>query len=110
MCKYVDIVVDTSIFKDKLFTQSIFIPHDSYVFTIIDGSFFACGLPNVCGVIDRLHILLSQKLDKQVIIIFVDYYIYIYIIWLFCKQFVTWTSCLEHIFFCSQHNGTWALV
>jgi hypothetical protein len=36
--------------------------------------FYACGLPNVCGAIDRLHIFLSQKLDKHVIIIFVDYY------------------------------------
>jgi hypothetical protein len=74
MCKHVDIVVDVLIFKDKLFNQYIFIPHDSCLFTIMDGIFYACGLPNVCGTIDRLHIFLSQKLDKHVIIIFVDYY------------------------------------
>ncbi len=74
MCKYVDIVVDALIFKDKLFNQYIFIPHDSRLLMIMDGILYACGLPNVCGAIDRLYILLSQKLDKHVIIIFVDYY------------------------------------
>jgi hypothetical protein len=73
MCKYVDIVVNVLIFTDKLFNQYIFILHDSRLFMIMDGIFYACGLPNVCGTIDRLHIFLSQKLDKH-IIIFVDYY------------------------------------
>ncbi len=93
MCKYVVIVVDALIFKDKLFNQ------------LWMEFFYACGLPNVCGTIDRLHILHSKKLDKHVIIIFVDYY---YkkkiIIWLFCKQFVTWTSSSEHILFWFRQN------
>jgi hypothetical protein len=40
----------------------------------MNGFFYACGLPNVCGTIDGSHILLSQKLDKQVTIIYVNYY------------------------------------
>jgi hypothetical protein len=74
MYKYVDIVVDALIFKDKLFNQYIFIPHDLDLLTIMDGIFYAHGLPNVYGTMDRSHIFLSQKLDKKVIIIFVDYY------------------------------------
>jgi hypothetical protein len=74
MCKYVDIVVDVLIFQDILFSWYIFIPHDSRLLMIMDGIFYARGLPNVCGTIDRLHILFSWKLDKYVIIIFVDYY------------------------------------
>ncbi len=39
MCKYVDIIVDALFFKDKLFRRYIFIPHDSCLFTIMDGIF-----------------------------------------------------------------------
>jgi hypothetical protein len=38
----------------------------------MDGFSYACGLANVCGAIDGSHISLSQKLDKQVTIVYVE--------------------------------------
>ncbi len=55
MPKYVDIVVDALIFKNKLLNQYIFIPHDLCFRRIMDECFDACGIPNVCGTIDGLH-------------------------------------------------------
>jgi len=67
MCKYVDIVVNTLISKDKLFSRYISIPHGSCLLKIMHKFFHACGLPNVCGTIDGSHIMLSQKQYKRVI-------------------------------------------
>jgi hypothetical protein len=55
MHKYVDIVVDALIFKNKLLNQYILIPHDLCLRRIMDDCFDACGIPNVCDPIDRLH-------------------------------------------------------
>jgi hypothetical protein len=55
MHKYVDIVVDALIFKNKLLNQYILIPHDLCLHRIMDERFDACGIPNVCGTIDGLH-------------------------------------------------------
>jgi hypothetical protein len=74
MQKYVDIVVDVLISRDKLLHRYIFIPYGPSLLRIIDGFFHACGLPNVYGAIDGTHISLSQKMDKQVTAIPVDYY------------------------------------
>jgi hypothetical protein len=67
MHKYVDIVVDPLISKDKLFSWYIFIPHGPCLLRIMHGFFHACGLPNVCGTIDGSYIPLSQKPHKWVI-------------------------------------------
>jgi hypothetical protein len=67
--KYVDIVVNALISKDKLFSRYIFISHGSCLLRIMHGFFHPNGSPNVCGTIDGSHISLSQKLDKWVIII-----------------------------------------
>jgi hypothetical protein len=66
MCKYVAIVVNALISKDKLFSRNISIPYGPCLRRIMHGFFHACGLPNVCGTIDGSHILLSQKPNKWV--------------------------------------------
>ncbi len=76
MHKYVDILVDALISRDKFFSWCIFIPHGPHLFRIgLWMDFFhASGLPNVFGAIDGSHILLSQKLNKWVTIILANYY------------------------------------
>jgi tetrahydromethanopterin S-methyltransferase subunit D len=59
---------------DKLFDQNNFFFHGLHLFKITNGFFYACNLLNVCGVIDGSHIPFFQKLDKNVITIFIDYY------------------------------------
>jgi hypothetical protein len=59
MHKYVDIVINALVSKDKLFSRYIFIFHGISLFKIMDGFFFACGLPNVYGAIDASHIPIS---------------------------------------------------
>ncbi len=60
MRKYVHIVVDALIFKNKLLNQYIFIPHDLCLHRIMDECFDACGIPNVCGTVDGLYNTHSQ--------------------------------------------------
>jgi hypothetical protein len=67
MCKYVDIVVNALISKDKLFNQYIFISHGPHLLRIMDGFFHACGLPNVFGTIDGSCIPLSQNLINDLL-------------------------------------------
>jgi len=76
MHKYVTItiVVDALISMDKLFNQYIFIPHDPHLFRIMGEFFYPYGLPHLCDAIKGSHILLSQKSNKWVITIFVNYY------------------------------------
>jgi hypothetical protein len=64
--KYVDIVVDVLISRDKLFSRYIFIHYGPRLLRIMDRFFHACRLPNVSGTIDGSHIALSQKQDKWV--------------------------------------------
>jgi hypothetical protein len=90
MLKYVDIIVDVLISRDKLFSQYIFISHGPDLLRIMDGFFHACGLPNVYGAIDGFRIPLSQKpisgLLQYLQIIIVDGKV---VIQLLCMQFVT---------------------
>jgi len=77
----------------------------------MDGFFFACGPPSVCGAIDGSHISLSQKLDKQVIIVPINYY-YKY---KSCNLIILQVICdMDNLFgtmlFGSRHNGIWGLV
>jgi len=74
MCKYVDIVIDVLIFRDKLFIRYIFISHSPCLLRIMDEFFHACGLFNVCSTIDESHISLFEKPNKWVIAIPTNYY------------------------------------
>jgi len=76
MHKYVDIIVDTLIFGDKLFNQYIlYFIMCAYLGSHM-GFFYACGLPNVYATIDGSHISFSQKPNKHVITILANYYYY----------------------------------
>jgi hypothetical protein len=65
VCKYVDIVVDALISKDKLFSRYISIPHGPCLLRIKHGIFMHVAKPNACGAIDGFYISLSEKLDKM---------------------------------------------
>jgi predicted small secreted protein len=43
MCKYVDVVINALISRDKLFSQYIFIPHGACLLRIMDRLFHTCG-------------------------------------------------------------------
>jgi len=45
MCRYVDIVINVLIFKDKLFSRYIFILHGICLFKIMDGFFLHVAYP-----------------------------------------------------------------
>ncbi len=86
MSKYVDIIVNVLIYKDKLFSWYIFISHGPHLLRIMDGFFHACGLPNVFGTIDGSS--LSQKPINKLLqylqIIIVDGKVVIQLFWNVC--------------------------
>jgi hypothetical protein len=57
---------------------------------------YACGVFNVFNVIDGSCILLSQKLNKWVIVVLINIILNKQVvIQFFCKQFWIWRSCFE---------------
>ena len=57
--KYMRIVLDALVSRDKLFGKYISVPSGARLDRIIAGFVQSCGLPNVCGSIDGSHIPLN---------------------------------------------------
>jgi hypothetical protein len=72
--KYVDIVVDVLILKNKFFNLYIYIFHGLCLLKILRRIFYAFDLLNVYDAIDWSHILFYQKLNKWVVIIVANFY------------------------------------
>jgi hypothetical protein len=67
--KYVAIVYDVLIDKDKLFNKYINIPLGQCLKNIIVHFEHLTGLPNICGVIDGIHIPLVDLPSKKVMLV-----------------------------------------
>jgi hypothetical protein len=63
--KYMGIVLDALVSRDKLFGKYISVPSGARLDRIITGYVQSCGLPNVCGSIDGSHIPLQRRPDKH---------------------------------------------
>ncbi len=72
--KYVDIVRDVFIDKDKLFNKYIDIPSRNWLKLIIQKLSELIGLPNICGSIDGTHIPLANLPSKKVTHAHNDFY------------------------------------
>jgi hypothetical protein len=66
--KYVDVVYDVLIDKDKLSNKYITIPLGQCLKDIIAHFEHLTGIPNICGVIDRTHIPLVDHPSKKVML------------------------------------------
>ena len=62
--KYMRIVLDAFVSKEKLFGKYISVPSSARLDRIIAGYVQSCGLLNMCGSIDGSHILLQRRPDK----------------------------------------------
>jgi hypothetical protein len=71
--KYVDIVYDVLIDKDKLFNKYINIPSGQCLKDIIAHFEHLKGIPNICGVIDGTHIPLVDLPSKKVMFVIGKY-------------------------------------
>jgi hypothetical protein len=67
--KYVDIVYDVLIDKDKLFNKYINIPSSQCLKDIIVHFEHLTGIPNICGVIGGIHIPLVDLPNKKVALV-----------------------------------------
>jgi hypothetical protein len=96
MHKYVTItiVVDALISMNKLFNQYIFIPHGPHLFRIM-GEFFIHVAYLTFVMPLRGHIFYFPKSQINGLLQYLQIIIanMKVVIQLFCKQFVTWTSC-----------------
>jgi hypothetical protein len=63
--KYVDIVCDVLIDKDKLFNKYISIPSCQHLKDVIVCFENLKCIPNICGAIDGIHILLANLPSKK---------------------------------------------
>jgi hypothetical protein len=72
--KYMGIVLDALVSRDKLFGKYISVPSDACLDKIIAGYVQSCGLPNVCGSIDGSHIPLQRKPDKRQTAVVADFW------------------------------------
>ncbi len=71
--KYIRIVLDVLVSRDKLFVKYISVPSGARLDRIIAGYVQNCGLPNVCGIIDENHIPLQQRPDKRQTTVVADF-------------------------------------
>jgi hypothetical protein len=72
--KYVDIVYDVLIDKDKLFSKYISIPSSQHLNNIITHFENLTCIPKVCGALDRTHILLADLPSKKVTLVISDFF------------------------------------
>jgi hypothetical protein len=84
--KYVDIVYDVLIDKDKLFNKYISILLGQYLKDIITRFENLIGIPNICGVIDGTHIPLADFPSKKITLAIGDFLIGKSSIVLCCKS------------------------
>ena len=64
--KYIDIVCDILVDRDKLFSHYISIPTGEQLESIISDFHDITGLPNICGAIDGTHISLAERPSHMV--------------------------------------------
>ncbi len=67
--KYVDIVYDVLIDKDKLFNKYINIPSGQCLKNIIAHFEHLTSIPNICGAVDGTHIPLVDLSSKKVTLV-----------------------------------------
>ena len=72
--KYVDIICDIFINKEKLFSHYIAIPSEDHLQGIINDFEKLTSLPNICGAIDRTHIPLAERPSKRITLAAIDFY------------------------------------
>jgi hypothetical protein len=72
--KYVDIVCDVLIDKDKLFNKYISIPSGQRLKDVIVHFENLTSIPNMCGAIDGTHILLANLLNKKITLAIGDFF------------------------------------
>jgi len=72
--KYVDIVCDVLIDKDKLFNKYISIPSGQRLKDVIVHFENLTSIPNMCGTIDGTHILLVNLLNKKITLAIGDFF------------------------------------
>ena len=72
--KYMGIVLDALVSRDKLFGKYISVPSGARLDRIIAGYVQSCGLPNVCGSIDGSHIPLQRRPDKRQTAVVADFW------------------------------------
>jgi len=72
--KYVDIVCDILTSKDKLYSQYINIPSEDCLFSIISDFEELMRLPNICGVIDGIHIPLIEHPSRVITLAATDFF------------------------------------
>ena len=63
--KYMRIVLDALVSRDKLFGKYISVPSGARLDRIIAGYVQSCGLPNVCGSIDGIPLPLQRRPDER---------------------------------------------
>ncbi len=64
--KYVDVVCDVFIDRNKLFNKYINIPSRNWLRLVIQKKYELIGLPNICGSIGGTHIPLIDLPSKKV--------------------------------------------
>ncbi len=69
--KHVDIVCDMLINKDKLFNEYINIPSSQCLKDIIIRFENLINISNICGIINEIHILLTNLPSKKVTLVIV---------------------------------------
>ncbi len=70
----VDIVCDVLIDKNKLFSKYISIPSCQHLKDVIVCFENLIGIPNICGAIDGIHILLANLPSKKVTLAIGDFF------------------------------------
>ena len=85
--KYVDIVCDILIDREKLFSHYIAIPSGDRLHRIINDFEELIGLSNICGAIDGTHIPFAERPSKGITLVESDFYNRKKFIPLFCKEF-----------------------
>ena len=71
--KYMRIVLDALVFRDKLFGKYISVSSGAHLDRVIAGYIQSCGLSNVCGSIDGSHIPLQRRSDKPQTAVMADF-------------------------------------